>query len=141
MNSWVFSSTSASLENDMDNSHVSYISRTMFLSLEKGLVALFPCITRKLRTHSCGILLTSMWYTKQLLFSLYPYSTLVENGGSSDPPLSLLLLDLSYDIDSLLFVGMPVKPFPKFENCVTSEGISGVVAVNSQRDVYVAYQS
>jgi hypothetical protein len=88
MNSWVFSSTFASLENDMDHAHVSYISCTMFLSLEKGLVALFPCTTRKLSTHSCSILLTSMWYTKQLLFSLYPYSTLVEIGGSSDPPLS-----------------------------------------------------
>jgi hypothetical protein len=74
MNFWVLCYTSASLDNDMDHDHVFYKSHTMVLLLAKGLVLMFPCTTRKLDIHSCGVLLSCMWYTKQLLFFFCPYS-------------------------------------------------------------------
>jgi hypothetical protein len=62
----------------MDHVRVFYRSCTMVLLLEKGLVALFPCTVQKLGTHSCGVFLSYMWYTKQILSSLFPCSILVE---------------------------------------------------------------
>jgi hypothetical protein len=94
-----------------------------------------------LGTHSCGVLLSYMWYTKQLIFSPYSFFGSVEMLNSSDPPSSPLLLDLYSDIGSLLVIRMPVEPLPKFETFVVSKCISDVVAGNSQIDVYVAYIS
>jgi hypothetical protein len=74
MNFWVLSYTSASLENDMDHAHAFYKSRTMVLLLARGLVLLFPYTAQKLDIRSYGVLLSCIGYTKQLLFSLFPYS-------------------------------------------------------------------
>jgi hypothetical protein len=73
MNFWVLSGTFASLENDMDHAHVFYKYLTMILMLENDLVLLFPCTVRKLDIRSYGVLLSCMWYIKQILFSLFPY--------------------------------------------------------------------
>ena len=91
--------------------------------------------------HSYGILLSYMWYTKQILFCSYPYSGLIEMLDSSYPPLSPLLLDLSSGVGSLPVVRLPVETLPELENYVVSKGILGVVEVNSQIDFYVAYLS
>jgi hypothetical protein len=48
---------------------------------------------------------------------------------------------MSFYIGSLQVVWLRVEPLLAFETIVASKGISGVVAVNSQRDVYDAYQS
>jgi hypothetical protein len=61
--------------------------------------------------------------------------------GSSDPPLALLLLGLSYDTSSLPVVWLPIEPLPEFETFAASKGISYVVELNSQRDVYVSCHS
>jgi hypothetical protein len=76
--SWVLSGTSASLENNMDHAHVSYRSRTMVFLLEKGSVPMFPCTAQKLGIHSCGVLMSCMWDTKQIIFFLFPYSGSIE---------------------------------------------------------------
>jgi hypothetical protein len=125
------SGISASLDNDMDHAHVSYIYHTIFILSEKGLAILFPCIVQKLSTHSCGFLMSYMWYTRQLLFYPYPYYGSVEMSNSSDPPSYPLLLDLSSSICSLLVVRLPTKPLLEFEFFFVSKGISSVVAVNS----------
>jgi hypothetical protein len=75
MNFWVLSYTSTSLNNDMYHAHVFYKSHTMVLLLEKGLVLPFPYTARNLDIHSYGVLMSCIGYTKQLLFSLYPYSS------------------------------------------------------------------
>ena len=62
----------------MDHAHVSYKSRTMVLLLAMDLESLSPYTAQKLGTHSYGVHLSYMWYTKQLLFSLFHYSGLVE---------------------------------------------------------------
>jgi hypothetical protein len=59
----------------------------------------------------------------------------------SNPPSSPLLLDISSGIGSLLVVGLCAEYLPKFETSIVSKGISGVIVVNSQIDVYVAYLS
>jgi hypothetical protein len=59
----------------------------------------------------------------------------------SDPPSAPLLLDLYFDIGSLLVVRLPAKPLPEFGAYVVSKGISSVVEGNSQIGVYVAYLS
>jgi hypothetical protein len=141
MNSWVLSDTFASLDNDMDHSHVPYIYHTMVLLLAKGLVLLFPCTARKLGTHSSGVLLSYMWYTKQLLCSLFPDSDQARMLDSSGPPSIPLLSDLSYDTGSLPVVRLPAEPLPKFGTFVVSMGISNVVVVNSQRYVYATCRS
>ena len=141
MSSWVLFGTSSSLENDMDHAHVSYRSQTMVIMMEKGLVLLFPCTTSTLDIHSCGVLLSCMWYTKQLLFSLCLCFGSIEMWGSSDPLSSPLLLDLSFDIGSLLVIRLLEEPLPEFETSIVYMDISNVVTMNSQRDVYVACQS
>ena len=125
----------------MDHAHVSYRSHTIFLMLEKGLVVLFPCTARMLGIHSYDVLMSCMWYTGQLLYFPYPYSGLIEMLDSSDPPSATLLMGLSSSIGSLPFVMLPTEPLPEFETYVVSKGISGVVAVNSQMDVYASYFS
>jgi hypothetical protein len=75
MNVLVLSYTFASLDNDMDHTHVYYNSRNMVLLLERGLAPLFPCTAQKLDIRSYGVLLSSISYTKQLLFYLFPYSS------------------------------------------------------------------
>jgi hypothetical protein len=86
MNSYALYCILASLDSDMDHAPMSYISHTIFLLMEKGLVVLFPCTTRMLGIHSCGVLLSYMWYTKQLLFCPYSCSGLIEMLYSSGPP-------------------------------------------------------
>jgi hypothetical protein len=49
-------------------------------------------------------------------------------------------MDLSSDIGSLPVVRLPAEPLLEFETYATSEGISGMVVVNSQRDIYVSCQ-
>jgi hypothetical protein len=46
------------------------------------------------------------------------------------PPLAPLLLDMSFDIGSLLVVRFSTEPLPEFETSVVSTGISSVVAGN-----------
>jgi hypothetical protein len=60
---------------------------------------------------------------------------------SSYHPSTPLLLDLSSCVGSLPVVRLPAEPRPEFETYVVSKGISGVVAVNSQMDVYASYLS
>jgi hypothetical protein len=50
-------------------------------------------------------------------------------------------MDMSSDIGSLPTVRLSAEPFPKFGNFVVSVGISYVVTMNSQRDVYVSCHS
>jgi hypothetical protein len=71
-----------------------------------------------------------MWYTKQLLFCPYLCSSLAEMLSSLDLPSSPLWLDLSSNIGSLPFVGLPVEPLHGFETFVVARGISSVVAMN-----------
>jgi hypothetical protein len=125
----------------MDHAPVSYRSHAIVLMSAKGLAVLLPCTARMLGTHSCGVLLSYMWYTKQLLFCPYPCSGLVEMSNSLDPPSAPLLLDLSSSIGSLLVVRLPTEPLPEFETSAISKGISGVVTGNSQIDVYASYLS
>jgi hypothetical protein len=141
MKSWVLYDTSASLDNEMDHVHVFYRYCTMVLLWEKVLVALFPCIVRMLGTCSCDVLLSYMWYTKQILFSLFSYSGLVGMRGSLDPPSTPIWLDMSFDTGSLLVVGLPVETLPKFETFFVSKGTSDVIIVSSQRDVYISCES
>jgi hypothetical protein len=61
--------------------------------------------------------------------------------GSSDPHLSPLLLDLSYDNGSLPVVWLRTEPLPKFGTFVVSMGISNVVTMSSEISSYVACQS
>jgi hypothetical protein len=49
--------------------------------------------------------------------------------GSSDPPSSLLLLDLSFVIRSLPVVRLPEEPLPEFGTFSISMGILNVVAM------------
>jgi hypothetical protein len=61
--------------------------------------------------------------------------------GSLDPPSTPLLLDLSSSTSCLLVVRLPENPLPEFGTSIFLMGISNVVAVSSQIDVYVACQS
>jgi hypothetical protein len=47
-------------------------------------------------------------------------------------------MDLSSNIGSLRVVGFHVEIMPEFETFVASKDISSVLAMNSQRDVYVS---
>jgi hypothetical protein len=114
----------------MDHAPISYRFHTIVLLLAKGLAVLFPCTARMLGIHSYGVLLSYMWYTKQLLFFPYPYSGLAEMLSSSNPPSTPLWMDLSSDIGSLLVGGLPAEPLPRFETYVVARGISSVGAVN-----------
>ena len=60
---------------------------------------------------------------------------------SSYPPSNPLLLNLSIDTGSLLVVRLPTEPLPEFGTFFVLMGISNVVIVSSQRDVYFAYKS
>jgi hypothetical protein len=80
--------------------------------------------------HSYGVLMSYMWYTKQLLFCPYFCSGLDGMLISTYPPSAPLWLDMSYDIGSLLVVGLPVKPLPMSETSSIAKGISSVVVVN-----------
>ena len=125
----------------MDHSHVSYISHTIVLLMQKCLEVLFPCTARMLGIHSCDVFMSYMWYTKQILFCAYPCYGLVEMLSSSDPPLYPLWVDMSSDIGFLPFVRLHAEPFPEFGTSIVFISILNVVAVNSQIDVYVAYMS
>jgi hypothetical protein len=119
----------ASLDSDMDHAPMYYRSHTIILLMTKGLAILLPCM-RMLRIHSCDVLLSYMWYTKQILFCPYPCFCLVEMLSSSYPPSNPLWMDLSYDIVSLLVIGLPVEPLHESETPSISKGISNVIIVN-----------
>ena len=55
---------------------VSYRSRTIVFLLVMDLAFLLPCTMGMLDICSYGVLLSYMWYTKWLLFCLYPCSSL-----------------------------------------------------------------
>jgi hypothetical protein len=74
MNFLVSSYTSTSLDSDMDHAHMYYKSLTMVLLLARGLTPLFPCTAQKLDIRSYGVLMSYIAHTKQLIFSLFPYS-------------------------------------------------------------------
>jgi hypothetical protein len=74
MNFLVLSYTSSSLDNDMYHAHASYKSRTMVLLLARGLAPMLPFTVQNLDMCSYGVLLFYIAYTKELLFSLCPYS-------------------------------------------------------------------
>jgi hypothetical protein len=80
--------------------------------------------------RSYGVLLSYMGYTKWILFCLYLCSGLDGMLSSSDPLSSLLWLDLSSNIGSLPFVGLPIEPLPVSETFVVTKDISSVVSVN-----------
>jgi hypothetical protein len=71
MRSLGLSGTSASLGSDMDHGLVSYIFHTIVLLLVTYLAFWLPCTTRMLDIRSYGVLMSCMWYTKQIL--VYPY--------------------------------------------------------------------
>jgi len=125
----------------MDHAHVFYKSRTMILLLTKGLVLMFPYIARKLDIRSYGVIFSCIGYTKQLMFSLYPYSGSLGMLGSSNPRSTPLLFDLSVDTSSLLVVRPPTEPLPEFGTSVVFMDISNVVTMNSQISACVACHS
>ena len=114
----------------MDHAIVSYISHTIVLLMAKGLAVMLPCTTRMLDIRSYGVLLSYIWYTKRLLFCPYLCSGLAGMLISSIPPSAPLWLDMSYDIGSLLVVGMLVEPLPVSKIFIVAMGISSVVVVN-----------
>jgi hypothetical protein len=127
--------TYASLDNDMDHSHVSYKSRTMVLLLERDLATLLPSTTQRLEIHSYNFLMSCITYTKQLLSSLSPYSGSIEMLDSSYPLSTPLLLDLSIDTSFLPTTGLLVGPLSEFENFIVLKGTSTVVIVISQTGI------
>jgi hypothetical protein len=50
-------------------------------------------------------------------------------------------MDLSSGTSSLPVVGLSIEPLPEFETSTSSKGISDVVIVSSQKNVYATYQS
>jgi hypothetical protein len=102
----------------------------MVLLLVRGLTPLFPSTVQKLDIRSYDVLLSFIAYTKQLIFSLFPYSGLVEMLYSSNPPSTPLLLDLSVDTSSLPVAGMPTEPLPEFGTSVFLKDTSSVVIVS-----------
>jgi hypothetical protein len=103
---FAMSYTSTSVENDMDHAHMSYKFHIMVLMLARGLTPLLPSNVQRLGIHSCGVLLSCIMCTKQILSFLSPYFGSTEMSYSSDPLSSLLLLDLFVDIGFLLAVRM-----------------------------------
>ena len=122
--------TFVSLENDMDHAHVFYISLTMVLLLEKNVLLMLPCTAQKLDICSCGVLLSCMWYTKQLLICPYFFSGLAGMLSSSNPPSTLRWLDSSSGIGFHPFPGLPIEPLPVSETSVVVVDISSVVILN-----------
>ena len=86
MNSYALSGISTSLDSDMDHALMSYISHTIVRLMVKGLAVLFQCTMQMLGICSCGVLLSYMWYTKQILFCPYSCSVLIEMLDSSGIP-------------------------------------------------------
>ena len=68
----------ASSFSDKSSDPFSYIFRTITLLLVEDLAYLLPYTTRMLGIRSCGVLLSYMWYTKQLLFCPYSCFGLIE---------------------------------------------------------------
>jgi hypothetical protein len=114
----------------MDHESVYYKYHNIVLMLEMGFAFLFPCTTQMLGILSYGVLLSYMWYTKQLLFYPYPFSSLDGMLIYSDPPSTPLWIDFSFDIGSLLVVGLPIEPLPVSETYFFSIDILSVVAMN-----------
>jgi hypothetical protein len=114
----------------MDHEPFSYRSHIRVLLLAMGLEFLLPCTAQMLDISPYGVLLSYMWYTKQILFCLYFYSGSAGTLISSNPPSNPRWLDLSSDIDFLLVVGFPVEPILASETFVVSIDISSVVIVS-----------
>jgi hypothetical protein len=60
---------------------------------------------------------------------------------SSNPPSTLLLLDLFADTSFLPVVSLPIEPLPEFGTSAILMGISSVVTTSSQINAYVTCQS
>ena len=60
---------------------------------------------------------------------------------SSGPPWAPLLMDMYYDIGSLLVVGFLAEPLLGYKTSIVSRGISSVGVVNWKIDSYAAYMS
>jgi hypothetical protein len=130
MNSLGLSGTSASLGSDMDHGLVSYRFLTIVLLLVADLEFLLPCIAQMLDICSCGVLPSSMWYTKQILICPYFCFGLAGMLIYSNPPLVLRWMDPSTDIGFLLVAGLLVEPLPVSETYVVTMCILSVVVVN-----------
>jgi hypothetical protein len=85
MNSLGLSGISASSGRDRGHDLVSYKLHTMALLWVMGLEFLLPYTVRMLDICSCGVLLSCMCYTKELLVCPYSYSGSTEMLNSSSP--------------------------------------------------------
>jgi hypothetical protein len=121
---------STSLSNDMDPGLVSYKFLTIVLLLVMDLAFLLPYTARMLYICSCGILLSCLWYTKQILVCPYFCSGLTGMLISSNPPSYRQWLDPSTDIGFPPVAGLLAEPLPVFETFVVVMGILSVVAVS-----------
>jgi hypothetical protein len=124
------SGTSASLGSGMDHDPISYKSKTIVLMLAMGFEFLLPCTTWMLDIRSYGVLMSYMWYTKQLLFCPYLCFGLAGMSSSSDPPSAPLWLYLSSVIGSLPIVGLPVEPLPVSETFDVATDILSAATMN-----------
>jgi hypothetical protein len=86
MNSLELSGISTSLCSDKGRDLVSCIFHTITLLLVADLAYLLPYTARMLGIHSCGVLLSYMRCTKQLLVCPCSYSGSAEMLDSSNPP-------------------------------------------------------
>jgi hypothetical protein len=89
MSSLGLSGISASSCSDKGRDPVSCRFRTIFILLVADLAFLLPYTARMLDIHTCGVLPSCMWYTKQLLVCPYSYSGLAGTLSSSNIPSTL----------------------------------------------------
>jgi hypothetical protein len=86
MNSLELSGIFASSCSDKGHDLVSFIFHTIVLPVVTDLACLLPCTTRMLGIHSCAVLLSCMWCTKQFPICRCSYSASVEMLDSSNHP-------------------------------------------------------
>ena len=80
--------------------------------------------------HSCGVLSSCMWCTKQLLVCPCSYSGSAEMLSSSNPPSVLQWSGLSIGNDSLPIVRLSTEPLPTSKNFVVVMDILSVGVVS-----------
>jgi hypothetical protein len=86
MNSLELFGISASSCSDKGRDPISFTFCTIILPVVADLAYLFPYTAQMLGIHFCGVLLSCMWCTKQLLICPCSYSGLAETLNSSNPP-------------------------------------------------------